>query len=85
MEPVNDERSTVNMGAESELGKQDEATANEAQKQETTTGDLSDLFTEEVVEESNTGNLAKSLSDVDILDLMKEGRNFVNDIKGTKG
>ena len=70
---------------EPELEELNETSDNGSQKQKTTTGDLSDLFTDEFVEEDDVSKLAKSLNDVDVHDLIREGRNLVNELKGTKG
>ena len=44
-------------------------------------GDLSELFGQEIAEENDTGQLANSLNDVDILNLVEDARQLLNNLK----
>ncbi len=46
-----------------------------------TMGDLNDLFSEEMLEESDSGKLAGSLSDVDVFHLAADARSLLDNLK----
>ena len=99
MEPANEEELEVNTlsilpaeSAESGQGLPEEkpeelpeASDNEYQQQKPETkGSMLDLFTTEVVEESDVSQLAAKLSDIDIHDLSEEAQELINQLKGAK-
>ena len=99
MEPANEEELEVNTlsilpaeSAESGQGLPEEkpeelpeASDNEYQQQKPETkGSMLDLFTTEVVEESDVSQLAAKLSDIDIHDLSEEAQELINQLRGAK-
>ena len=44
-------------------------------------GDLADMFSQEIVEDSESGKLAAGLNEVDVLNLVKNARDLLNTFK----
>lgn len=63
----------------------DEAPDNEYQEQVKTKDDVFDLFTAEMVEESDVNKFAATLNNVDVYDLLKEAQSLTNRLRGAPG
>ncbi len=61
------------------------ASDNENQKQPKTEDSVFDLFKDEIVEESDISKLAATLNNIDARDVLEEGQNLINQLRGAGG